>query len=100
MKKERDETENWKAEWLTIPQFADIQPENLLHKEQEGTTEKRGQQDAEPGCERQQTWENLHVLVRAHFFAGKGQENLRLNITAGRSAQGTGTRISFISISR
>ncbi len=72
MKKDRDEAENWKAEWLTIPEFADIRPINLLHKEQDCAAETRGQQ----------AWQNLHVLVRARFFAEKKQEKMWLNITA------------------
>lgn len=80
MKKDRDDRENWNAEWLTIPQFADIRPINLLHKEQECAVCAR-QSDTEQESARQ-AWQNLHVLVRAHFSAKKKQEKLYLNITA------------------
>ena len=77
MKKDRDDRENWNAQWLTIPQFADIRPINLLHKEQECAVCAR-QSDTEQESARQsdteqesaqQAWQNLHVLVRAHFSA-------------------------------
>ena len=83
MKRDRNDVENWKAEWLTIPQFARIRPINLLHKEQECAAKKNERQESIVGENgRQETWKNVHVLVRACFCAEKESGNLRLNITA------------------